>query len=116
MFAPVAALASGGVVGLVLGLIGGGGSVLARPARAKTPLGQYDAALLRREINLFPEWYLDRHIGVPRSDDQKNALERGYAFLSDEDGATITRVGQVQSGQAVRATLADGSLGLTVDP
>ena len=51
------------------------------PARAKMPLGQYDAALLRREINLFPEWYLDRHIGVPRSDDQKNALERVYALL-----------------------------------
>ena len=31
MFAPVAALASGGVVGLVLGLIGGGGSILAVP-------------------------------------------------------------------------------------
>ena len=31
MFAPVAALASGGVVGLVLGLIGGGGSILSVP-------------------------------------------------------------------------------------
>jgi uncharacterized membrane protein YfcA len=31
MFAPIAALASGGVVGLVLGLIGGGGSILAVP-------------------------------------------------------------------------------------
>jgi exodeoxyribonuclease VII large subunit len=43
-------------------------------------------------------------------------LERGYAFLSDEAGATITRIGQLRPGQAVRATLADGSLGLTVDP
>jgi exodeoxyribonuclease VII large subunit len=47
--------------------------------------------------------------------DPSLVLERGYAFLSDRDGATITRVGQVQPGQAVRATLADGSLNLTVD-
>ena len=51
------------------------------PARAKMPLAHYDAALLRREINLFPEWYLDRHVGVALSDDQKNALERVYALL-----------------------------------
>jgi exodeoxyribonuclease VII large subunit len=48
--------------------------------------------------------------------DPSLVLERGYAFLSDEGGATLTRVGQVRPGQAVRATLADGSLGLTVDP
>lgn len=47
--------------------------------------------------------------------DPKLVLERGYAFLSDASGTTITRVGQLQPGQAVKATLADGSLGLTVD-
>ncbi len=51
------------------------------PLRARTPLGRYDAALLHREINLFPEWYLDRHVGVMLTDDQKNALERVYALL-----------------------------------
>ena len=48
--------------------------------------------------------------------DPSLVLERGYAFLSDAQGTTITRVGQVQPGQAVTATLADGSLDLTVDP
>lgn len=51
------------------------------PARAKTALPHYDAALLRREINLFPEWYLDRHAKAALTDDQKNALERIYALL-----------------------------------
>jgi len=32
------------------------------PAPANFP--QYDAALLRRELELFPEWYLQRHLGV----------------------------------------------------
>jgi exodeoxyribonuclease VII large subunit len=43
-------------------------------------------------------------------------LARGYALLSDSAGVTITRTDQTRPGQAVRATLADGSLGLTVDP
>jgi aminoglycoside/choline kinase family phosphotransferase len=32
------------------------------PAPANFP--QYDAALLRRELELFPEWYLQRHLGI----------------------------------------------------
>jgi exodeoxyribonuclease VII large subunit len=47
--------------------------------------------------------------------DPSLVLERGYAFLSDDRGTTITRVGQVAPGQSVKATLADGSLDLTVD-
>ena len=42
-------------------------------------------------------------------------LERGYAFLTDVHGLAITRAEQVHPGQALRATLADGELGLTVD-
>ena len=43
-------------------------------------------------------------------------LERGYAFLTDEcHGGVITSTAQVRPGQRVRARLADGSLGLTVD-
>ena len=29
-----------------------------------TPLPHYDDALLRRELQLFPEWYVQRHLGV----------------------------------------------------
>ncbi len=51
------------------------------PARAQTPLASYDAALLRREVDLFPEWYLGHHCRIELTDDEKNALERIYAML-----------------------------------
>ncbi len=41
-------------------------------------------------------------------------LQRGYAWLSDEAGQTITRAGQTYQGQALQATLADGKVDLTV--
>lgn len=43
-------------------------------------------------------------------------LQRGYAWLSDDAGRTITRVGQTHAGQALQATLADGKVDLTVSP
>jgi exodeoxyribonuclease VII large subunit len=47
--------------------------------------------------------------------DPRLVLQRGYAFLTTEDGQTLTSVAQAMPGQAVRATLADGELGLHVD-
>lgn len=47
--------------------------------------------------------------------DPRLVLERGYAYLSDQAGNTITRTAQAQPGQAVRATVSDGQIGLTVD-
>ncbi len=46
--------------------------------RATRPriLPEYDAALLRRELQLFPDWYLRRHLGL-----QLDVRERGW--LSD---------------------------------
>jgi len=41
-------------------------------------------------------------------------LERGYAWLSDADGQTVARVGQTRPGQALRATLVDGTVDFTV--
>ena len=41
-------------------------------------------------------------------------LERGYAWLSDDRGTTLTSVSQLSSGQAVQATLKDGVLDLQV--
>ena len=51
------------------------------PVSAATPLGQYDAALLRREITLFPDWYLHRHLKAELTNEEKNGLERVYAAL-----------------------------------
>jgi aminoglycoside/choline kinase family phosphotransferase len=44
-------------------------------------LPAYDAALLRRELNLFPEWYLGRHLGIALSASQRDALERTFALI-----------------------------------
>jgi len=37
---------------------------------------RYDAALLRRELDLFPEWYVGRHRGYALSTDERNTLAR----------------------------------------
>jgi N-acetylmuramate 1-kinase len=44
-------------------------------------LPPYDEALLRRELNLFPEWYVGRHLKKDLSAAQKNALESVFALL-----------------------------------
>jgi aminoglycoside/choline kinase family phosphotransferase len=44
-------------------------------------LPPYDEALLRREMNLFPEWYVKRHRGVELTAPQAQALESVFAHL-----------------------------------
>jgi len=42
-------------------------------------------------------------------------LQRGYAWLTDEEGHAITSARQLAPGDAVRARLADGTVAMTVD-
>ena len=44
-------------------------------------LPPYDAALLRRELDLFPDWYLARHLGLLPSPGQRRVLERMFALI-----------------------------------
>ena len=44
-------------------------------------LPAYDETLLRCEMNLFPEWYVGRHLGISLSSAQKHALEGVFALL-----------------------------------
>ena len=44
-------------------------------------LPPYDEALLRREMNLFPEWYVKRHRGIELGAAQAQALESVFAHL-----------------------------------
>jgi exodeoxyribonuclease VII large subunit len=46
--------------------------------------------------------------------DPKLVLRRGYAWLSSHDGKAISSVKQTYSGQALHATLVDGTVDLTV--
>ena len=45
-------------------------------------LPPYDEALLRREMALFPEWYLGRHLGLTLSAAQQAALEAAFSLLA----------------------------------
>lgn len=44
-------------------------------------LPPYDEALLRRELNLFPEWYVGRHLGVTLNQEQKETVERIFSLI-----------------------------------
>lgn len=46
--------------------------------------------------------------------DPSLVLRRGYAWLSDASGHAVTRAAQLQAGESVRATLADGAVDLVV--
>jgi aminoglycoside/choline kinase family phosphotransferase len=41
----------------------------------------YDEALLRRELNLFPEWYIAKHLGVTLTAKQQAKLEEVFARI-----------------------------------
>lgn len=41
-------------------------------------LPPYNEALLRRELNLFPEWYIAKHLGITLTPKQSNDLERSF--------------------------------------
>jgi exodeoxyribonuclease VII large subunit len=46
--------------------------------------------------------------------DPRLVLQRGYALVTDDAGAVVTRAAQVKTGQNLRATLAEGELDVTV--
>lgn len=57
--------------------------VLVRWQCASRPdvLPPYDAALLRRELDLFPAWYIERHLGRSLSEAQRQTLAQSFALL-----------------------------------
>ncbi len=48
-------------------------------------LPPYDEALLRRELDLFPDWYVARHLGVSLSDAQRDRLETVFRAILDNN-------------------------------
>ncbi|OIQ83705.1 phosphotransferase enzyme family protein [mine drainage metagenome] len=44
-------------------------------------LPRYDETLLRRELDLFPQWYVARHLGVELDADSRQVLQRGFDAL-----------------------------------
>lgn len=45
-------------------------------------LPPYDDALLKREMELFPEWFVGRHLGIDLSREERAMLDETFAFLS----------------------------------
>ena len=64
-------------------LFGDAIEALIRLQRASQPgrLPPYDAALLNRELSLFPDWYLERHLGVTLDPQMRETLARSGALL-----------------------------------
>ena len=48
-------------------------------------LPDYDRALLERELNLFPDWYLARHLGVTLDAQQEAALRSVFVQILDSN-------------------------------
>ena len=54
-------------------------------ASRENELPPYDEALLRRELGLFPEWYVARHLGVTLNNKQQEALEKTFRRILDNN-------------------------------
>ena len=65
------------------GLFGDAIDALLRWQLASKPgvLPPYDEALLRRELNLFPEWYVGRHYAISLDAGQNQALAAVFALI-----------------------------------
>jgi aminoglycoside/choline kinase family phosphotransferase len=59
-------------------------SALVRIQQASRPdaLPPYDEALLNREMQLFPEWYVGKHLGVRLGEEQQAALRQVFSALN----------------------------------
>jgi len=50
-------------------------------ASRRDALPPYDARLLRRELELFPEWYVGRHLGTELAPSEREVLDRAFALI-----------------------------------
>lgn len=53
------------------------------PSPPDYPLPPYDAALLDREMALFPDWLLERHLGMTLDNSERCLLDTTFAFLRE---------------------------------
>jgi len=50
-------------------------------ASQKNVFPEYGRALLSRELELFPDWYMTRHLHAPPDDDQRNTLKTVFDLI-----------------------------------
>ncbi len=56
-------------------------SLLLMQKNKKPDLPAYDETLLRNELNLFPDWYLEKQLKITVSAEQKEVLEQTFEIL-----------------------------------
>ncbi len=54
-------------------------------ATRENELPPYDEALLRRELDLFPDWYVARHLGLTLGSSQAETLARAFRLILDNN-------------------------------
>jgi aminoglycoside/choline kinase family phosphotransferase len=48
-------------------------------------LPNYDEALLQRELDLFPEWYLEKHLGIQLNELQEAQLKKSFELIIENN-------------------------------
>lgn len=48
-------------------------------------LPDYDRTLLRRELDLFPTWYIHRHLGVELNETRRQSLEQAFNLILENN-------------------------------
>lgn len=56
-------------------------SILLMQQQPTPDLPAYDETLLRNELALFPDWYLDKHLNIQLSEEQAEVLEQTFELL-----------------------------------
>jgi len=59
--------------------------VLMQSASKPNVLPNYDEALLRRELDLFPEWYLKKHLNVKLNPQQTEQIDKSFAIIIENN-------------------------------
>ncbi|HWN46744.1 MAG TPA: phosphotransferase [Steroidobacteraceae bacterium] len=59
-------------------------NIQVRGLRAASALPPYDRAPLERELNLMPEWFLRKHLGLELSPEERALLTVSFEFLINE--------------------------------
>ena len=48
-------------------------------------LPQYDEALLMRELSLFPDWYVAKHLQLELNNEQKNVMQHAFKLIVENN-------------------------------
>ena len=59
-------------------------ALLRLQAHGAADLPPYDRGLLMNEMELFRQWYLERHLGLPLTGSENATIDAAFAYLADE--------------------------------